>query len=143
MKTIKHLLAIGAIALFALPGLAAAEVVVVASDSLGITSLSKSDVRQIFSGKRSSIEGVSIAPLDLPADSSARETFYRAVLEKSASQMRSHWARLTFTGRGNPPKIVSGEEELAILLSSSSRNYIGYMDAAMVKPGMVILYRTE
>lgn len=140
MKTIKHLLALF---LFTLPCLASAEVVVVAADNLGITSLSKSDVRQIFSGKRSNVDGVSVVPLDLPADAQARQTFYRLVLEKSASQMRSHWARLTFTGRGNPPKIVSGEEELAILLASGSRNYIGYMDAAMVKPGMVILYRTE
>ncbi|MGB1220390.1 MAG: hypothetical protein ACPG43_02565 [Alcanivoracaceae bacterium] len=129
--------------LLALPVAASAEVVVVASDSLGITSLNQADVRLIFSGKRSNVDGVAVVPLDLPADAPAREVFYRKVLEKSASQMRSHWARLTFTGRGNPPKIVSGEDELAILLSSSSRNYIGYMDAAMVRPGMVILYRAE
>lgn len=140
MKTIKNFLAT---LLFVLPALGSAEVVVVASDSLGLTSLSKSDVRQIFSGSRATIDGISLVPLDLPADSKAREAFYRLVLDKSASQMRSHWARLTFTGRGNPPKIVSGEEELAILLGSSSRNYIGYMEAGMVKPGMVVLYRTE
>src|SRR3989338_1730533 len=79
--------------------LAFADVVVVASVNSPINSLSKEQSSDIFLGKTTSY-----TPLDQPESSPLREEFYSKVTGKSASQAKSHWSKLSFTGKGTPPK---------------------------------------
>lgn len=129
-------------ALFALSQVAAAEIVVVTSANAGIDSLSRADVQQLFSGKKKEVAGVRLQPLDQPPNSKIREEFYRKVLDKSPSQMRSYWARMTFTGKANPPGTVSGPAELDALLGGQSA-FVGYVPADQVGAGMKVLYRVQ
>lgn len=122
---------------------AAAEIVVVGPADGGVDRLTRADVQQLFSGKKQQVDGVHLKPMDLPPDNPTRTSFYEKVLDKSPSQMRSHWARLTFTGKGKPPEIVSGPQELNALLSRRDGHYLGYVEAGQVTDSMSVLYRVD
>jgi len=113
-------------------------VVVSANSSLG--ALTQDEVRQIFNGQARRVSGVSVEALALPSRGDAREAFYQQVLGKSAEQMKSYWARMIFTGRGMPPREVSSEQEM-VMLVGSNRNFVGYLDASQVTPDLKVVYR--
>lgn len=121
-------------------GPASAEILVVASKGTSLANVTLEDIRQLFSGKKRSVDGVEVTPLDMPANSPIREQFYQQVLNKSPAQMRSHWARLTFTGKGNPPRAVTGTGELKALLVPANSGYIGYMERSEVSADMTVLF---
>lgn len=133
-----------AIALFTLmawlPGGANAEILVVASKGAEVAGITLEDVRQLFSGTKRSIGGIDMTPVDLSPESPVREEFYQQVMNKNAAQMRSYWARMTFTGRGNPPRAVNTVRELTTLLSPSGSQYIGYVNREDVSEDMAVLF---
>ena len=117
-----------------------AEPVVVVSASSELTALTQDEVRQLFNGLTRGASGVALKPLDLPAKSTERASFYQQVLGKSAEQMKSYWARMIFTGRGMPPREVSSNREMVMLIGSN-RNFIGYVDETEVTPQLKVVYR--
>jgi ABC-type phosphate transport system substrate-binding protein len=120
-------------------GAAPATVVTVVSAKSPITALSKSQVADIFLGKSYRFPGGAQAtPIDQPEASSAREQFYNNVAGESLAQLKAHWSRIIFTGRGQPPKIVSSGAELKKLLAANPLA-IGYMDSAEVDANVRVL----
>src|SRR3954469_7394761 len=82
----------------------AQEVVPVVSSRSQVTSLGASDVADIFMGKTSRFpDGTPAVPIDLAEDAPGRERFYAQYTGKSPSQVKAHWAKIIFTGRGQPP----------------------------------------
>ncbi len=126
-----------------LTGLARAEILVVTSPELNLGSLSTEDVRQIFSGRKGSVNGKAVEPLDLPAENPLRAEFYEKVLDMNESQLRSHWVRMSFTGKGEPPEMLSGPDELKARLGSGDSNGIGYMDSEDMEGDLDVVYRVD
>jgi hypothetical protein len=122
------------------PVAAVGEPVVVMSRTAEPESLTGVEVRQLFTGRLRQIQGLVLTPLDMPAGSAERDRFYRLSAGKAPDQMRSHWARMVFTGQGYPPREVSGSTEM-ILLVESSDDYIGYLDSADVTDQLKVVYR--
>lgn len=129
--------------LIMLASAASAEIVVVGPPSLNVASLTEAEVRQIFSGQKTTIGDQAVAPLDLPNGDPTRADFYTKVMQKDAAQMRSYWARMTFTGKGAPPRTVSGLAELQRAVASNGIVHIGYLDAAQLHGDMKVLFRQE
>jgi ABC-type phosphate transport system substrate-binding protein len=48
-------------------------------------------------------DGKPIRPIDLPADSPAREFFTREVFKKDVAQLKNYWTQRIFSGTGVPP----------------------------------------
>lgn len=125
-----------------LTGLARSEILVVASPQLNLGELNSEDVRQIFSGRKATVNGQSVKPLDLSADNPLRARFYEQVLDMNESQLRSHWVRMSFTGKGQPPEMVSGPQELKARLRGDSKG-IGYMSPDDVDGELDVVYRVK
>ncbi|MCK0153237.1 hypothetical protein MWU49_05970 [Alcanivorax sp. S6407] len=123
-----------------LNGGAVADPVVVVGASSEIGALTQNQVRQIFNGQLRKVAGVAVKPLDLPNGSSTRNTFYQDVTGKSAEQMKSYWARMIFTGRGMPPREVSSEREMNLLVGSDP-SFVGYLEETRVPEGLKVVYR--
>jgi ABC-type phosphate transport system substrate-binding protein len=113
-------------------GFARAEVVAVVSSKSPITTLTRTQVMDIFLGKRTRFpDGSAAIPIDLAEGSAARDEFYTRLAEMSAAQVKSFWSRIIFTGRGQPPKTVATDLEAKRLLAADP-NAIGYIDKSLV-----------
>jgi ABC-type phosphate transport system substrate-binding protein len=123
MKTFNHL-PLAAVLMLAAAA-ARADVVVVVSARSAVTQLSKDQVTDIFLG-----QGGSQEPIDQDA-AAMREEFYSKVTGRSAAQVKTHWAKLSFSGKGTPPKSVGGDEDVKKALAANP-NAIGYIDKSKV-----------
>lgn len=116
---------------FAMSQVQAEVVVVVAADS-PVTSLSRGLVAKIFLGKsRRFPDGSRAVPLNQSEGSLERDIFYQLVSGKSPSQVKAHWSKLIFTGRGQPPKEAADSDAVKHLLANNGVN-IGYIDRGTV-----------
>src|SRR5580704_2063383 len=87
------------------------EVTVVSAKST-VTTLSKSQVVDIFLGKTTRFpDGSQAVPIDQSEGTLARDDFYVWIAGKSAAQMKAYWSKIIFTGRGQPPKAVANSSE--------------------------------
>jgi hypothetical protein len=50
---------------------------------------------------------------------------------RSAAQLRATWARITFTGKGTPPKELKSDADVKAFVAADPKA-IGYVDASAV-----------
>lgn len=118
---------------------ATAEVVAVVSAQSNIVSLSEEEIAQIFLGHRSRLpNGEQAVPIDQLEDSPVRETFYARYARMSPAQLKAHWSKIIFTGRGRPPVAVSDGVEVKKRLAQKP-NAIGYIDESLVDDSVRVL----
>jgi ABC-type phosphate transport system substrate-binding protein len=97
------------------------DVVVVVSSKNPPLQLSKEQVADIFLGRAHRFpDGRRAVPIDLGEGSPVREAFYDTFLGRSAAQMKAHWSKIIFTGRGQPPRQVADEREARLHLSENA-----------------------
>ena len=117
-----------------------AGVAVVVNPDNSTSSLSKEQVAKIFLGKTKCFpNGSQVTPLDLQKDSSVRDKFYSKVVNKNESQLTSYWARKIFTGKGQPPRVLSDNSEM-ISNVSSIKGAIGYIDDSAVNSKVKVVF---
>jgi ABC-type phosphate transport system substrate-binding protein len=109
-----------------------AQVVAVVSEKSTVTSLSRNQVVDIFLGKVARFpNGVQAVPIDQVEGAAARDEFYARFAGKSPAQVKAHWSKIIFTGRGQPPKAVKNSSETKKQLALNP-NAIGYIELAAV-----------
>lgn len=109
-----------------------ADVVAVVSAKSQVTNLNKDQVVNIFLGKTTLLpNGEQVVPIDQPEGSAARDEFYARFAGKSAAQIKAHWSKIIFTGRGQPPTEVSNSIEVKKRVAENL-NAIGYIEESMV-----------
>jgi ABC-type phosphate transport system substrate-binding protein len=120
-------------------GGAAADVVPVVGAKNPVATLSKNQIVDIFLGRSSRFpDGSPAVPLDHAEDSAARNEFYLSFAGKSPAQLRAHWSKIIFTGRGQPPREVANTVELKKRLAESP-NAIGYLERSLVDASLKIV----
>jgi ABC-type phosphate transport system substrate-binding protein len=134
---------LGVIAAFSLwtaqAAVRAEDVVPVVSAKSPITALSPAQVADIFLGKTNRFpDGSPAVPLDLAEDSPERDRFYAQYTGKSPAQVKSHWAKIIFTGRGQPPRQVASARDMRKLVAENP-NAIGYIDPGLVDASVRVL----
>jgi len=116
----------------AMPGAGEADVVVVTSSKSAVSTLSKDQVTDIFLGKTSRFpDGAPAVPIDQVEGSSARDEFYATFANKSPAQVKAHWTKIIFTGRGQPPKSVSNSVEVRKLIAANPQA-ISYIERSAI-----------
>jgi ABC-type phosphate transport system substrate-binding protein len=107
-----------------------AEVVVIANKATA--DMSKEQVSDVFMGKASSLPGgAAAAPHDLPEANALREEFYTKLTGKSAAQVKSYWAKMSFTGKGTPPKEATNSADIKKIVAATP-GAIGYVEKTAV-----------
>jgi ABC-type phosphate transport system substrate-binding protein len=104
-----------------------ADVVAVVSSKSPITTLSKTQVIDIFLGKRTRFpDGSAAVPIDQVEGSAARDEFYTRFAAMSAAQLKAFWSKIIFTGRGQPPMAVatSLEAKKLVIANPGAISYI-------------------
>ena len=108
----------------------ASDVVVIVSAKTPVVTLQQSQVADIFLGQLafSPSAGKEImTAVDQSVGSTARDTFYRKVAGKTPQLVKAHWAKMIFTGRGQPPREKPDNVAVRKLIAENT-NLIGYID---------------
>ena len=120
-------------------GAVVADVVAVVSASSPVTALSKDRVADIFLGKVALLpNGEQVVPIDQAEGSAARNEFYARFTGKSAAQIKAHWSKIIFTGRGQPPMEVSSSDEVKKRVAENPKA-IGYIERSAVDGSVRVL----
>lgn len=115
------------------------EVVAVVSAKSPIGALNAGQVADIFLGKTNRFpDGSQAMPIDQNEDSPAREKFYASYTGKSPAQVKAHWSKIIFTGRGQPPRQVATSVEAKKMLMENP-NAIAYIDQGLVDATVRVL----
>ncbi|MGD0961400.1 MAG: phosphate ABC transporter substrate-binding protein [Methylomonas sp.] len=117
-----------------------AEVVVVISAKSSVDKLDKDRVAAIFLGKTSTFpDGNQALPIEQIEGTEPHEEFHKLITEKSASQLKSYWSKMVFSGQGNPPREVNNGAEMLKLIAANP-TMIGYMEKSEVNNTLKIVY---
>jgi ABC-type phosphate transport system substrate-binding protein len=118
---------------------AMADVVPIVSAQSTVTTLSQNQLTDIFLGKVSRFpNGLPAVPIDLPEGSAVRVEFYGKFFGKTSAQIRAFWAKVIFTGRGQPPREVPDGAAMKKLVVQNV-NAIGYVERDMLDPSVKVL----
>lgn len=117
-----------------------AEIVVVMSVNSTVNKLDKDKVSALFLGKTSTFpDGNPAEPLEQVEETPAHEEFHHLVTEKSNSQLKSYWAKMVFSGKGNPPKEAPNSAEVLKLIAANP-SLIGYIDKSALNNAIKVVF---
>lgn len=136
----KHLSGIGIVLLLnAALGSAFADVVVVVSERSPVTTLTRSQLTDIYLGRAYRFpNGENAIPIDQAEGSEARGEFYSDYMGRSSAQIKTHWSKLIFTGRGQPPRSMASDTAVMEFVVENP-NAIGYVDHEYVNDELRIV----
>ncbi len=121
---------------------AAIQVIVNAQSQL--TQLNRKQVMSLFLGRaRSFPNGKSTKAFDYQIGSQLRENFFEWLTGKSISDIDAYWARLRYSGRTSPPRVVSDTEAILYIVAKnqSAIAYIRQQDPAQLASlGIVVVH---
>jgi hypothetical protein len=139
MRTLPYLLLSLLIAACA-PTALAGDWVLIANPKSGIAHLSQDDVTNIYLGRyRRLASGQAADPIDLPPESTLKARFYRQLVDKNLAEINAYWARLVFSGKTRPPRVVTSEDE-AVQLVLRNVDALAYVDKARVDARVSVVF---
>lgn len=96
-------------------------------------TLTKEQIAEIFVGKN-----MSLTPVDLPESSANRAEFYSKATGRELAQVKATWSRITFSGKGQPPKELADSAAVKKAVASDPK-IIGYIDKSAVDGTVKVL----
>lgn len=115
------------------------DVVPVVSAKSPVTTLSQAQLADLFLGKATRFpDGTLATPIDQNEESPARERFYSQFTGKSPAQVKAHWSKIIFTGRGQPPRQLPGSPEVRRAVTEIP-GAIGYIDSKLVDSSVRVI----
>lgn len=131
------------VTLWSQTGVAQSRIAIIVHPESSFTDMSRKQVVDIFMGRLLSLANNRIPlPLDQQGGSPIRERFYEALTEKPLAQINAYWARLMFSGRATPPRMLP--DSLSVLQAvSQNRDAIGYVEEDQVTPSVRVLFYLE
>lgn len=126
-------LAITLASIFLVSFSAVAQVVVVVHPTMNET-ITTDEIARVYTG-RSSV----LVPVNLRDADAKRAIFDEKAVGRTSAQLKAHWSKLVFTGKGNPPQEFATDAEV-IAFISSNEYAIGYIDAANVTDQVKVIH---
>ncbi|MEP6546065.1 MAG: hypothetical protein ABJD53_01250 [Gammaproteobacteria bacterium] len=113
----------------------AGDIVVVMGPSA--TAMTRDQIANIYLGRSTVLK-----PVDLPESSAVRAAFYKKVTNRDADQIKTVWSRLTFTGQGQPPKVLPDAAAIKKVLAADPKA-IGYIEKSEVDATVKIVLTVD
>jgi hypothetical protein len=119
-------------------GTIAADLKVVANPSVGATSISSDDLKNVYLGTKSALgDGSRVQPV-LEKHGQAHEAFLKEFIGKTDAALQTYYRSLVFTGKGSMPKAVDSDSEVVEYVAKT-KGAIGYVSASASTAGVKIL----
>ncbi|PCJ16619.1 MAG: phosphate ABC transporter substrate-binding protein [Gammaproteobacteria bacterium] len=136
-----RLLTITSIAIFnfTFTGYALADIAIIVHRDSPLANATPEEISKIFLAKTKTFpNGQKIKLLDLEEGDETRDKFYKAVANKTPSQVKAYWSRLIFTGKGQPPQVLIDSEEIIEAIEEDP-NGIGYVDPEAITDSVKVI----
>lgn len=125
--------------LFSIAGISFADVVIIVhpeNDSV----FKPEDIKQIFLKKTKKFpNGMKATPLNQRSSSDIRKIIIMQLLRKLPRQDKAYWANYQFSGKGRPPRVVRGGEEVLALVAKE-KSCIGYINSELLNHSVKVVY---
>ena len=116
----------------------AAQVIVIANPSVKAASVSKAELRDVFTGASSSLnDGSRVVPV-LLKQGATHTDFLSAYLGKNDAALRTGWRGLVFSGQAVMPKSLDSEAAVVEYVAHTS-GALGYINTATPHDGVKVL----
>jgi ABC-type phosphate transport system substrate-binding protein len=120
-----------------------AELLVIAHPGNPIDQFTREQVVDLYMGRLSNFpDGRPALPIDQAAESPARAQFYQTLIGKSVPQVNAYWARLLFTGRATPPRVL-GQVNAILRTVRENPDALAYVDSKDYDGRAKVLYRMK
>jgi ABC-type phosphate transport system substrate-binding protein len=114
------------------------QALVIANPSVKSADVSKSDLRDVFTGAASSLkDGSHVTPVLLKSGA-AHEEFLSAYVGKNDSAFRAGWRSLVFSGQASMPKSLDSEAAVVEFVAHNA-GAIGYIGKGTPHEGVKVL----
>ncbi|SNY46247.1 hypothetical protein SAMN06297280_1063 [Arsukibacterium tuosuense] len=110
----------------------AADIAVIVNPA-NTTALTNDELTRLYTGRSSALAAVNIAE-----SSPLRGQFDEKGVGRSSAQLKAHWSKLVFTGKGTPP-LELATEAAVIEHVAQNPNAIGYVDATSVTDAVKVV----
>ena len=129
------ILLLGAASIFAVR--AQAQVIVIANPSVRATEVSKSDLKDVFTGASTSLGGANVVPILLKGGTT-HEAFLQAYIGKNDTAYRAGWRSLVFSGQASMPKSLDTDAAVVEFVAHNA-GAVGYIGKATPHEGVKVL----
>ena len=117
---------------------AKAQVIVIANPGVKATAVSKSDLKDVFTGAATALPGGgNVVPILLKAGT-VHEEFLQAYIGKNDTAYRAGWRSLVFSGQASMPKSLDGDAAVVDFVAHNA-GAIGYIGKASPHDGVKVL----
>lgn len=107
-----------------------------------IQPLRSNQVKMLYRGRLSHINGIPTRLMDLPKASEHRNNFYRKLLNKSPSQMSAIWAKQSFSGKALAPFEIENETKQEIISwLKQNKNGVAYVPNHLIPEDAYVIYQ--
>lgn len=119
------------VVLFAAACSVAADWVIVTSPSSPVASISKSDLKRVFTGKKRDVSGVKVVPFMLAESNPVAQAFLKDVLGMSPEEYKKYWVDSQVKGEGTAPA-TQKTSATAILVSADLPGALAVVEKSAV-----------
>jgi hypothetical protein len=105
---------------------AAADMYVLSSTALPIDEIELKQLRSIYKGRLSQVNGHRLVPMNIASGTPDRDAFLQRVIGASELDYTGYWHVRRYTGQGTPPQEVDSHEALFAVLKQNPER-IGYL----------------
>jgi ABC-type phosphate transport system substrate-binding protein len=116
---------------------AQAQAIVIANPSVKVAGVSKSELKDVFTGGSSSLGGSHVTPVLLKGGA-ANDEFLSAYVGKSDGAFMAGWRSLVFSGQASMPKTVDSEAAMVDFVAHNP-GAVGYVGKAAAHEGVKVL----
>jgi ABC-type phosphate transport system substrate-binding protein len=117
-----------AAALLLMTGSINAEMTIIANPDVPGMSLSASEVKEIFLGKRLKWPDNSRVNIVLSGDAGLHEAFLKNYIGRSPTQFEMHWRNMLFTGQAQIPVALKADQEIINFVANTPGG-VGYVSS--------------
>ena len=105
---------------------AQAQAIVIANPSVKAADVSKSDLKEVFTGASTSLGGGHVIPV-LLKEGSVNDEFLTTYISKTDSAFRASWRNLVFSGQATMPKSLDSDAAVVeyVVHNPGAIGYIG------------------
>lgn len=117
---------------------------VIVSKETKIPKASKTEISRIFLGKKNTLGGVKLKPVDYSDENMALvRKFRKEILKKNRTKYKVYWSSRIFTGKGVPPKSVADSQKAMIKYVIDHPGTIAVIDSSNLTKDLHEVYRHD